>query len=225
MYSCNSAPTQIARYCVAIIHVGQDWKIHMLRSGTMATISGSARWAQNVMPRSGDNGASPCDGAWGDQPSHIVVFWVVADVADIQDHLDFSEIFPPVRRALGFSADFAGLVNDRRRAIAGILDDLALLHENERWTVVMAVPRNDAAWFDHQLAKTQLAASDLRLFFAEIDRAERGVGDADSFKVDRLTRIRHSLVGRAFASSGIECKARGSHKGRGSDSVEQAFAD
>src|SRR5262245_14221121 len=88
----------------------------------------------------------------------------------------------------------------------------------------MAVPRNYAARLDHQLAKTQLAAGDLGLFFAEIDRAERGVCDADSLKVDWLARIRHTLVGWAFTGLGGECKAGRSDEGRGSDAAEQVSA-
>jgi hypothetical protein len=66
---------------------------------------------------------------------------------------------------------------------------------------------------------------DLRFLFAEIDRAERRVGDTDSLKVDWLARICHTLVGRAFASLRAERKARRSDEGRGSDGAEQAFAD
>ena len=96
-------------------------------------------------------------------------------------------------------ADLAGLVHDRHRAIAGVFDDLAFRHIDQRRAVVMAVPRHDAAGLDHHLAEAQLAAGDLRLLLAEIDRAERGVGHALGRMIDRLGGIRHALVGRAFA--------------------------
>ena len=78
-----------------------------------------------------------------------------------------------------FSArDLAGLVVDRPGAVAGVFDDLAFGDVDQRRTVVMAVPRHDAAGLDHHLAESQFAALDLRLLLAEVDRAERGVGHA-----------------------------------------------
>ena len=59
-----------------------------------------------------------------------MIAFVVADVANIENDRDVSEIFPPMRRAVGFGADLADLMNDRRAAVAGIFDDLALLDEN-----------------------------------------------------------------------------------------------
>src|SRR5262249_32444929 len=87
----------------------------------------------------------------------------------------------------------------------------------------MAVPRNYAAGLDYQLAKAQLASGNFRLLLAQIDRAERRVRYADGLEVDGLARIRHALVGRAFASVRGKCKARCSHEG-GSDGAEQDFA-
>src|SRR5262245_64228178 len=86
----------------------------------------------------------------------------------------------------------------------------------------MAVPRNYAAGLDHQLAKAQLASGNFRRLLAEIDRAERRVGDADGLEVDWLPRIRHALVGRAFASVRGKCKARRRQEG-GSDGEEEDF--
>ena len=130
-----------------------------------------------------------------------------------------------MRRAVGFGADLAGLVNDRPGAVAGIFNDFALLDEDQSWAVIMAVPWNYAAGLNHELAESQLTVGDLCLLFAEIDRAERSVGHADGLKVDGLARIRHALVGRTFASLRAECKARRSDEGCGSDGAEQAFAD
>src|SRR6185312_8285719 len=108
---------------------------------------GLARFGGKSDAPFGDNGASNhATGVWGNaQPSHIVVTLVVADVTDVQNHRFLTEVLPPMRRALGFGPDVADLVMDGRRAIAGVFDDLALLDENERRPVVMAVPRNYAA--------------------------------------------------------------------------------
>jgi hypothetical protein len=89
----------------------------------------------------------------------------------------------------------------------------------------MAVPRDYATRLNHEFAESQLTVGDLRFLFAEIDRAERGVGHPDGFKVDWLARIWHALVGRAFASLRAECKARHSNEGCGSDGAKQAFAN
>src|SRR6266404_3677302 len=110
---------------------------------------------------------------------HIVVVRILADVADIEDDGFLAEVLPPVRGAEHFGPDLAGLVQDRLGAVAGVFDDLALLHEDQRRTVVMAVPRHDAAGLDRQLAEAQLAILDVGGLLLEIDRTERDVGDAD----------------------------------------------
>jgi hypothetical protein len=79
--------------------------------------------------------------------------FVVAHVTYVQDHRDFSRVLPPVRRALGFGADFAYLADDGSRTIPGIFDDLALLDKNEGRTVFVALPRDDATWLNHDLRK------------------------------------------------------------------------
>ena len=96
---------------------------------------------------------------------------------------------------------------------------------DQRRAVVVAVPRHDAARLDHQLAEAQLTAGDLRLLFAEVDRAERGVGHADGLEIDRLARIRHALVGGAFAGLRVDRKAGGSDEGDGSDRTKPAAVD
>jgi hypothetical protein len=114
---------------------------------------------------------------------------------------------------------------DGSGAIARKLKYLALLDENQRGPVVMAVPRDYAARFNDELAESQLAADNFRFLFPEVDRAERGVGHADSLEIDRLARIRHALVCRAFTRLGVKREARRGNEGRGSDSAKQAFAD
>src|SRR5882724_643357 len=115
---------------------------------------------------------------------HVVVVRILADVADIENDGFLAEILPPVRGAGYFGPDLAGLVDDRLRAVAGVFDDLALLHIDQRRTVVMAVPRHDTTGLDRQLAKAQLAIPDVGGLLLEIDRAERDVGDTDRLVVD-----------------------------------------
>src|SRR3954452_8694666 len=138
-----------------------------------------------------------CDGVA--HPLHVVVMRVLADVAYIEDDRFLAEVLPPVRGAGDLGADVAGLVHDRIDAVGSVFDDLALLHEDQGRAVVMAVPGHDAAGLDGQLAEAQLAAFDMRRLFAEVDGAERDVGDADRLVVDHLLRVRLDLVGRAFA--------------------------
>ena len=78
-----------------------------------------------MTPRSGTTGRHDATGLGEAQPSHIVVAFVLADVADVTAPPDFSEVLPPMRRALGFGTDLAGLVMDRPGAVAGVFDDFA----------------------------------------------------------------------------------------------------
>ena len=82
-----------------------------------------------------------------------MIAFVVADVADVKNDRNFSEILPPMRRTVGFGADLAGLVNDRPGAVAGIFDDFALLDEYQRWAVIVAVPGDYTARLNHELAE------------------------------------------------------------------------
>ena len=152
-----------------------------------------------------------------------MIAFIVAHVADVEDHRDFSEILPPVRCVLRLGADVARFVDDRCRAIAGIFDDLALLDENKRGTIVVTVPGNNATRLNHELAEAKFAIGDFRFFLSKIDRAESRVGYPYGLEIDGLTCICHTLVGRAF--TGLRTKTRGSYQGRGSDGAEQAFAD
>src|SRR5581483_3050456 len=184
------------------------------------------RRTEKVMPRSGTTGHHIMRrGVWGDaQPSHIVVTLVVADVTNVQNHRHLTEILPPVRRALGLGPDIAGLVMDGPGAIAGKFDDLALLDENQRRPVVMAVPRDYATRLDDELAEPQLAPGNFRHLFAEVYRAERDVGHADGLEIDWLARIRHALICGAFTRLGVKREAGRGNEGRGSDGAKQAFA-
>src|SRR5690242_15960094 len=79
---------------------------------------------------------------------HVVVVRILADVADIENDRVLAEVLPPMRGAVDFGADVAGLVHDRIDAVGGIFDDLALLHEDQSGAVVMAMPGHDAAGLD-----------------------------------------------------------------------------
>src|SRR5690349_24191046 len=84
---------------------------------------------------------------------HIVVGWIPADVADVENDSLLAEVLPPMGGAEYFRTDVAGLVRDRDLAVAGIFDDLALLHEDQRRPIIVAVPGHDAVGFDGQLAE------------------------------------------------------------------------
>src|SRR4051794_8130653 len=135
----------------------------------------------------------------GGRSLHVVVVRILADVADIENDGLLAQILPPVRGAEYFGPDVAGLVQDRLGAVAGVFDDFALLNEDQRRTVVMAVPWHDAAGLDRQLAEAQLAVLEVGRLLLEIDRAERDVGDADRLVVDLLAGIGFHLDGGAFA--------------------------
>src|SRR5215470_8146851 len=104
-----------------------------------------------------------------------------------------------MRSGISFGSNLSSLVEDRHRAVAGVFHDLALGDVDERRTVAMAVPRNDAARLDGELAETKLAILELRRLLRQIDGAQRRVGDALGGEHDRLARVFFGLVGRALA--------------------------
>lgn len=117
-----------------------------------------------------------------------MVVQVLADVADVENDGFLAEVLPPVRGTGHFGTDIAGLVHDWVGAVRGVLDDFALLYEDQRRTIVMAVPRNDPAGLDGHLAKAQFAILDLGGLLFQIDRPERDVGDADRLIIDLRAR-------------------------------------
>ena len=74
-----------------------------------------------------------------------------------------------MRCAVHFGPDVPRLVHDWIGAVAGVFDDFPLLHVNESRTVIVAVPWNNAAGFDRQLAKAQLAVVEVSRLLFEID--------------------------------------------------------
>jgi len=66
----------------------------------------------------------------------------------------------------------------------------------------MAVPWDDAARLDRELAEAKLAIVDLRRLLRKIDGAERRVGDALGGNRGRLPRILLDLIGRALPGEG-----------------------
>src|SRR6516162_8454919 len=99
--------------------------------------------------------------------SHVVVVWILADVADIENDSLFAEILPPMRGPIDLRPQVARLVHDRIDAIAGVFHDLALLDKDQRRSIVMAMPGHDATGFDGQFAEAQFAALDMRGLLAE----------------------------------------------------------
>src|SRR5262245_12100322 len=104
-----------------------------------------------------------------------------------------------MRGAAGLRADLTGLVRNRNRAVAGILDDLALRDVDDRGSIAVAVPRHDAARLYGKLAEPQLAVLDVCRLLFEIDGGEHRVGYAFARVGGRLTRIGFHLVGRTTA--------------------------
>src|SRR6266545_6186146 len=130
---------------------------------------------------------------------HIVVVRILADIADIEnDHLG-TEVLPPMRGAEHLGSDIAGLVQNGLRAVAGVFNDLALLHKNESGPIVVAVPWHDAAGLDRELAEAQLAVPEVRRLLFEVNRAQRHVGYADRLEFDFLAGVGLHLVGGTFA--------------------------
>src|SRR5258707_7251552 len=84
------------------------------------------------------------------------------------------------------------------RAIAGVFNDLALLHKNESGPIVVAVPWHDAAGLDRQLAEAQLAVLEVRRLLFEVDRTQSHVGYADRLEFDFLSGVRHHPARRAI---------------------------
>ena len=89
-------------------------------------------------------------------------------------------------------------VDDRGGAVAGVFVDLALDDVDQRRPVAVTMPRDDAARLDRELADAHLAVLQHRPLFGERKHGEHGVGDADRLDFDRLARIRHLLLRRAF---------------------------
>ena len=70
--------------------------------------------------------------------------------------------------AIGFAADVAGLVLDRRAAGRAVFGDRAAQRVDQARAVLMAVQRNDSARLNDQAPGAQLAAVDAD-FGAEVD--------------------------------------------------------
>jgi hypothetical protein len=77
-----------------------------------------------------------------------VIVFIVEHIAHEQHHGLLSVILPPMGGAAGLRPDVAGLVNDWHGAVACILNDLALGDVDDRGTVAVAMPRDNAAGLD-----------------------------------------------------------------------------
>src|SRR5215813_9758762 len=97
--------------------------------------------------------------------------------------------------------DLASFVHNWNRAVAGIFDDLAFCDVDDRRTIAMTVPRNDAAWLNSKFAEPELTLLDVCRLLFKIDGGEDCVGDALGCIGDRRTYVGFHLVGGATASS------------------------
>jgi hypothetical protein len=76
------------------------------------------------------------------------------------------------------SRDVARLMHDRNRAGAGVFEDFALDDVDNRRPIAVAVPGDDAARLNHELAQTQLAFLEFCRLIGEIDGGEDRIADA-----------------------------------------------
>ena len=91
------------------------------------------------------------------------------------------------------------LCRDRHRALAAVLEDLALVDHDQRRTVGMRMQRHDAAGLDLHVAVAQPALGQLDVFLREIDRRELHLGHADRCSGGAGKRIAAGLAFRAFS--------------------------
>src|SRR6185295_5931179 len=88
----------------------------------------------------------------------VLIGAVVEDVDRDQNHWLLGLVLPPVRRAAALGRDVARVMHDRHRAITREFDDRSLHHVYLRRALVVAVPGNDAAGLDVELAQTEQAS-------------------------------------------------------------------
>src|SRR6516162_1368138 len=122
-----------------------------------------------------------------------------------------------MRGAACLGADFAGLMHNGNRAVAGVFDDFALRDVNNRGTIAVAVPWHDATRLYGELAEPELTLLDVGRFFLEIDGGEHGVGHALARLGDWLTCIGFHLVGRTATGN----RGRYADKGRSSGDASE----
>src|SRR3954452_3728402 len=108
-------------------------------------------------------------------------------------------------------------MQDRHGAIAGVFDDLTLLHEDWSGAIVMTVPWNNAAGLYCQLTKAQFTILQVSWLLFKIDRAQGDIADADGFEIDFVARIGLHLVRGAFA---CECRTGKGRSGSGAGQGE-----
>ena len=111
-------------------------------------------------------------------------------------------ILPPMRHVWGLGHDVACVMHQRHGAIARIFVDLAFDDVDDGGTVGVAVPGDDAARLDHELAHAEVATIDFERRLAHVDRGDGGVGDANRLQIDGFARIRLLLISGAFARDG-----------------------
>ena len=131
-----------------------------------------------------------------------------------------------MRGAVGFGADLAGLVNDRRGAVAGIFDDFALLRRRSapgghRGCATAPCRRAEITILRNRSSRPLILAISLPRSIAPSVVSVTPT----ALKIDRLARVRLALVGRAFAGLRAEREACRSDEGCSSDRTKPAVAD
>src|SRR5438105_6804267 len=149
--------------------------------------------------------------------SHHLFVHLVGDREEVhRDQLGghAAVVLPPVRSAVLLRRDVARLVHDRHRAAARILHDLAADDVDHRRPLVMAVPGNDAAGLDVELAQAEKAPVQGHRLLRQIGARAHHIGDAfGAVAHHRLAfAIGHALVRWALAGErrhGKDCRNGG----------------
>ena len=110
--------------------------------------------------------------------SHHVMVWRGAGTVGRQQYDSLLPSSSTSARRVRLGRDITRAVNDRHGAGAGVFDDLALDHVDERGAICMLMPGHDPTGFDLQPSQTQHAVLHIGGLPREIDGSEHIVGDA-----------------------------------------------
>src|SRR5262249_51227696 len=109
------------------------------------------------------------------QSHNVRVVLVVEQVSGQKNNRLLAGVLPPVRCALDLGRRLAGLVHDRRLAGAAVFGDLAGDDVDNRRTIGMAVPGDDASGLDHEAAQPQRMILQHHRLVDEVDALEDGI--------------------------------------------------
>ena len=108
-------------------------------------------------------------------------------------------------RRVCLARDFAGLVHDRHRTGAGVLDDRTGDDVDDRRPLGVAMPGDDSTRLNDELAEAEFVVLQVRRLLGEIDRGDQLVGYVLVSRWSRLLAVDRDIVGRAFTGA---CRSR-----------------